>query len=518
MKSVMTKDWQAPSINTQRSSFDRSHGTKMTFDASDLIPMFVDEVVPGDTFKLSTSGFARMATPIYPVMDNIFMDTFYFFVPMRLVWDNAEQFFGEDLVGGDGNAPTKPFRATEDLVGANQGSLEDYMGIPILRPDLEYDELPMRAYYTIWNEWFRDQNLQDKYEVTTGDTPNTGWTDFPPLMKRNKKHDYFTSCLPWPQKSEAVRIPVLDNQMDLADANRQFFQDSTGVALNTGIGATGDITAGPSPGVSRAVYLNPDGVNDNAGTIEQLRVAHAIQSYFEKDARGGTRYPELTRSHFGVTSADARLQRPEYLGGRSNPINITPVASTFEDSTSGRTVGDLGAMGTANFQNNGFVKSFTEHGFIIGLVNVRADVTYQQGLHKMWTRRTRFQHLWPSFAHLGEQAVANREIYAQGRGVSGEPDSQVFGYQERYAEYRYKPSTVHGLFRSYQPDPLDAWHLSQAFTALPLLNSNFIEDATPIERVVATPDEPQFIADFYHQLVTTRPLPIYSTPATLARL
>lgn len=514
MKTVMTKDWQAPAVTTQRSTFDRSHGTKMTFDVGDLIPIMVDEVLPGDTFKLQTSGFARMATPIYPVMDNLYMDTFYFYVPMRLVWDNAEQFFGEDLVGGDGNAPTKPFRTTAS-VGANQGSLEDYLGIPTLIPNLDYDELPIRAYYEIWNEWFRDQNLQEKVEVDKGDLPNTTWTNFPPLKKRNKRHDYFTSCLPWPQKGPDIRIPVIDEQMSNADKNPFIWT-----------GATMADNADPErmyPSASRVEHTGITGnilphgdFNDNAGTINALRIAQSVQSYFEKDARAGTRYPEILKSHFGVTSADSRLQRPEYLGGRSNPINITPVASTFEDDNSTRTVGDLGGMGTANFQNNGFTKSFTEHGFIIGLVNVRADITYQQGLHKMFTRRNRFQYYWPSFAHLGEQAVARSEIYARG-SFDATGDDEVFGYQERYAEYRYKPSTVHGLFRSFIPDPLDAWHLSQEFTSAPLLNSQFIEDATPMDRVVAAPNEPHFIADFYHQLTTTRAMPLYGIPGNLDR-
>lgn len=512
MKTVMTKDYQAPAVNIQRTSFNRSHGHKTTFDADMLVPVYWDEVLPGDTFKMQMHGFARMSTPIYPIMDNLKMQSFFFFVPMRLVWNNTEQFFGEDAVGGDGSSPVKPMRATPTGGGYTSGSLGDYLGIPLTIPNIDHDELPMRAYYEVWNEWFRDQNLQEKVIVEKGDLPNTQWGTVPGLRRRNKKQDYFTSCLPWPQKGPDVAIPMMNVDSSAEDwsVEHELWKGLTSGTL------TGHYTDGVGNSVlhgmgalSESLVPNARAWNENAGTINQWRYAIAVQHHYEKDARGGTRYPELIKSQFGVTSADARLQRPEYLGGGSNMVNITPVAQTYEDpaaTTGDRTVGDLGAMGTLSAQNHGFTKSFTEHGFILGLINITGDITYQEGLDRAWTRTGRFSYFWPSFANVGEQPVRTSELY------KGTESDTVFGYQERYAEYRYKRSMITGEFRSLSLAPLDAWHLAQQFGTEPFLNDEFIKQATPMGRVLATPEEPHFIGDFYFQLTSVRPIPLYGTP------
>jgi len=529
MKSTNQKVWNAPNVEHQRSTFDRSHGHKTTFDVDNLVPILVDEVLPGDTLNMGTSAFMRLATPIYPIMDNMKATVHWFFVPLRLIWDNAEQFFGEDLVGGDGNAPTMPFRETNDIAGSQPNTLEDYLGIPPNVPELPYSELPVRAYYEIYNQWYRDQNLQELFPIERGDLPNDwsslgGFTTAPQLLKRNKRHDYFTSALPWPQKSGDIRIPVIDPELPVDETNANIFRYQSGpeagnaiqYSNNSSFQVVGGLTGGTGPHI-----INPEGFNDNAGTINQLRISFAIQKYFEKDARGGTRYPEVIRSHFGVTSPDARLQRPEYLGRNTMDINITPVATTFESvdpaATTGRTVGDLGAMGTSSLQGqHAFTSSFTEHGYVMGILSVTADLTYQQGLHRKFTRRNRFNYYWPSFQAIGEQAVSTQEIYA-GDLTGPQDSSEAFGYQERYAEYRFEPSRISGIFRSTVQTPLDAWHLAQRFDEAPTLNSNFIESNTPIDRVISVEDEPDFIADFYFHAKWVRPMPMYGIPGNIDR-
>ncbi|AXL15016.1 major capsid protein [Microviridae sp.] len=526
MKSVMAHTFsQAPNASIPRSSFNRSHGWKGTFDAGNLVPIFVDEVLPGDTFNLRTSAFARMATPIFPIMDNMHLDTHYFFVPTRLVWENFEKFMGQQDNPGDSTDYLVPQLSPDPGTPFGEGTVADYMGIPTGITDLPVNALPIRAYYRIWNEWFRDENLQNSSPrgLERGDGPDLSSV---PLVKRGKRHDYFTSCLPWPQKGPSIDLP-LGGTAPVNSIGAPTFKDSAGgfVANRTlqGDFFTVDTTKdnaffssdpGDPTGQLTMEWDNPsleaDLGNATAATINQLRQAFTLQQYFEKDARGGTRYTEKIRSHFGVTSPDQRLQRPEFLGGGSTPINITPIANTADIASVGGngTVGELGAMATVNLNNHGFTKSFVEHGYVIGVASVRADLTYQKGLDKMWSRQDELEFYWPTFAKIGEQAVLNKEIYTQGTPT----DEEVFGYQERYGEYRYKPSVITGQFRSNAATPLDQWHLSQDFLTLPVLGDTFIQENPPVGRVVAVPSEPHFIMDVYHNLKCARPMPLFGIP------
>lgn len=537
MQSVMSHQFsKVPQAQIERSSFDRSHGYKTTFDAGYLIPFYVDEALPGDTFNLRAAAFARMATPLKPVMDNMFLDTFFFAVPYRLVWDNWERFNG---------AQTDPDDVMDDKVipqiqapafaagGIAVGSLGDYMGLPTgplgaANTGVKFNSLHFRAYNLIWNTWFRDQNLQDSVVVDKDDGPDN-YADYE-LLKRGKRHDYFTSCLPWPQKGDDVTIPVGAASAPVTlvphgvNNNPNLIRVNTTDALGPNTVLTSGLAGSELVNNTEAVklVLDPNGrlVADlssaYAATINQLREAFAVQRMHERDARGGTRYTEIVRAQFGVTSPDARLQRPEYLGGSSTNINIHPVAQTSVAAATPQ--GNLAGFGTASFQGHGFTKSFTEHCLILGLCSVRADLTYQQGLNRMWTRRTRYDYYWPALSHLGEQEVLNREIYCQGEGVvngDGKGDIDVFGYQERYAEYRYKPSQITGKFRSTYATPLDMWHLSQEFSALPELGATFIQETPPIDRVVAVPSEPQFLLDMYIALKCARPMPVYGVPGMI---
>jgi hypothetical protein len=533
MKSVMNHSFsQSPQATIPRSNFNRSHGCKTTFDAGYLIPVFIDEALPGDTFNLDMTAFARLLTPLFPVMDNIFMDSFFFAVPYRLVWDNWQKFNGEQDNPSDSTDFTIPTMPAPASTGYANQSLSDYFGIPTEVDGFSHSSLYHRAYNLIWNEWFRDENLQDSVTVDTDDGPDDP-TDYV-LLRRGKRYDYFTSCLPWPQKGTAVELPLgtsapvygngqalgisdgttnfglfADGSADLRAATG-YYDTALGSSNTEGTNVATNITLGITEAGESGLVT--DLSSATAATINQIREAFQIQKLYERDARGGTRYIEIIKSHFGVSSPDARLQRPEFLGGGSSPVNLTAVPQTSStDATSPQ--GNLAAYGTAVMNRHGFTKSFTEHNLVMGLISVRADLNYQQGLNRMFSRSTRWDFYWPALSHIGEQAVLNKEIYTQGTSA----DDDVFGYQERFAEYRYKPSQITGQFRSNYATSLDAWHLAQDFSALPTLGDTFIQDNPPIDRISAIEDAtyPHFLFDSYISLNCARPMPVYSVPGLI---
>nr|QJB18903.1 MAG: major capsid protein [Microvirus sp.] len=516
-----------PQADIPRSSFDCQSTHKTTFDSGYLVPVYVDEVLPGDTFRLNMTAFARLATPLFPIMDNMVMDSFFFFVPNRLIWSNWQKFMGQQANPNDSISYVVPQQVSPSG-GYAVGSLQDYMGLPTIGQvtagqTVSHCAFWPRAYNLIYNEWFRDENLQNSVTVDTGDGPDTA-SNYT-LLRRGKRKDYFTSSLPWPQKGASVALPLgtsapiypnntTTNIKIYGQPDQPLFVQA-GVNPTINVNATTGTTQSFQFGSNTGLYA--DLSLATAATINQLRQSFQIQKLLERDARGGTRYTEIIRSHFGVISPDARLQRPEYIGGGSTQVNINPIAQTSATGQTGATtpMGTLAAMGTSLAHNHGFTQSFTEHGVIIGLVSVRADLTYQQGLSKMWSRSTRYDFYFPAFATLGEQAILNKEIYVTGNTAQ---DNSVFGYQERWAEYRYNPSRISSLFRSTASGTLDAWHLAQKFTALPTLSSTFIVDNPPVSRVVAVgsaANGQQFIFDSFFDVKKARPMPMYSVPGLI---
>lgn len=551
-----------PQMKTSRSRFKMKQDIKLTLDAGKLIPFYVAETLPGDTFSVDTKGICRMSTPIYPVMDNCYLDIYYFHVPMRIVWDHTKQFFGENdstpwTQKTEYKIPKLKIQGNEqaklDQKIPHEGSVADYFGIPInltteknLNTKGEINALPFRAYVKIWNEWFRDQNVDNPAICPTGDNTERmaiggewgkiskddvlrmAYRGSEPLWV-NKFHDRFTSALPSPQKGEPTLIPMSGNAMVFGYENKELTIEHTGTAwLNGGGNAAPYISADYVNGTKRPVevsgafnnggtgeeapiesfYLGTDLSSVTGATVNNLRQAFAVQQFMEADSRGGTRYREVIRNHFGVDIDDKTVQIPEYLGGQRYMVNVNQVVQTSAtDSKSPQ--GNAAAISVTPFMENSFTKSFQEHGYVIGVCCIRNDNTYQQGIEKLWNRTEKFDFYWPEFAHMGEQAILNKEIYAQGT----EEDEKAFGYQEAYSEYRMTPNRVCGAFRSNAAQPLDAWHYADNYSKLPTLSQEWLAtDKSVIDRTIAVQNQPQFIMDVLVENDAVRPMPIYGTP------
>jgi len=525
-RSAITHNFaMTPRADIPRATFRREWTHKTTFDSGYLIPIMCDEVLPGDTIKQNLTMFARMVTPIFPVMDNLYLDTFFFYVPNRVLWTNFKKMMGEQTNPGDSISYTTP-QVVSPSGGFAVGSMFDYFGLPTVGQvdparTISVSAFWSRAYNLIYNNWFRDENLQNAAFVDVASDGPDNVSNFI-LRRRGKRFDYFTGCLPWPQKGATPISLPLGSSAPVVRVNNAPNFKSYNAGTNT-LTAAGSVSVGSGGALATgagAISLDPNGglIADlsaaTAATINSIRLAFQTQKLLERDARGGTRYTEIVRSHFGVISPDARLQRPEYLGGSSQRINISPIAQTAPTTDTTTPMGTLAAVGQVVSSDNSFMQSFTEHGVILGLCSVRADLTYQQGIPRMFSRSTRYSYYMPVFCSIGEQTVLNKEIYATGTSN----DDGVFGYQEAWAEYRYKPSQITGYFRSTTAGTLDAWHLAQRFSALPALNSSFIEDNPPVNRVVAVGAEAngaQFYADLLFTQEATRQMPMYSVPGMI---
>ena len=543
-------------LDMSRSKFPRNFSHKTTFNAGQVIPFYVDEVLPGDTFQVRTSKVVRMQTLLTPVMDNVYLDTYYFFVPNRLVWEHWKQFMGENTESAW--IPQVEYEVPQLTAPANGwevGTLADYMGIPTGVKGLSVSALPFRAYALVMNEWFRSENLTDPLNIPVDDATvqgvNTGnyVSDVAKGGKpfvANKFRDYFTSCLPSPQKGPDVTINTAQlGNAPVVPMDKPVPKDLFNYPYNVYIpNGNKDFGAGYHAGsvhqnaFGGAYWLAKDGNSDldptidngvagypanlwaqfdntvSVATINQLRTAFQIQKFYERSARGGSRYIETLKAHFGVTSPDARLQRPEYLGGNRIPVSINQVIQNSGTVSGSTPLGDTGAMSLTTDVHSDFTKSFVEHGFVIGVMVARYDHTYQQGIERFWSRKSMFDYYWPEFANIGEQAVLNKEIYAQGNAQ----DDEVFGYQEAWADYRYKPSRVSGEMRSSYAQSLDVWHLADDYSKMPALSDAWIhEDPATINRVLAVSDNlaNQFFCDIYVQNYSTRNMPLYSIPGLI---
>ncbi len=526
-------------LDISRSRFNRDSTVKTSFNVGDIIPFFVDEVLPGDTFSIDTAKVCRMQTPIAPIMDNLYLDTYYFFVPNRLVWEHWKQFNGENTESAwlPQTEYSVPQITAPSDTGWTVGTIADYFGIPTGIPNISVNALPFRAYALICNEWFRDQNLCDPLNIPVSDATVVGVntdTFVTDVAKGGKPYkaakfrDYFTSCLPSPQKGPDVGLG-LSGTFDVVTAADPHSFDYP-LKWNNTSGDLGSTYSGPLYGSTAGTHFetfgSPPGGNigpsnlvvdlggANMITINALRLAFQLQKLYEKDARGGTRYIEILKAHFGVTSPDSRLQRPEYLGGNRVPINIDQVVQTSGTMTGSTPQGNTAAYSLTTDYHSDFTQSFVEHGFVIGLMVARYDHTYQQGLARQWSRKTRFDYYWPVLANIGEQAVLNKEIYCDGSAK----DNEVFGYQEAWADYRYKPSICTGEMRSTYAQSLDVWHLGDDYSTLPKLSASWIqEDKSVIDRVLAVTSEKanQLFADIYIKNTTTRPMPLYSIPGLI---